>query len=207
MHKLTFVLMIAFSYGFSISGQIFSLEGEEHVLIPADSIRLFADEWGRYTIRNLDEVSYDVSFSMIGYRDTTISISLPADSFIITYLSPETTTFTNIKRKTPDYEIFKRDVNTLRWLLRANEIQDFSPFRSDDPIFFIRKLPGVNSFSDFFSTQPLVRGKSPDETPILLDGAPIYNLYLGGFTAVFTVHTSNTPSYIQLQTSYQSLWV
>ena len=84
---------------------------------------------------------------------------------------------------------FKEEVEISRTNISSNEIVSTPSFVEADVFRTIQQLPSVTSQSDF-SSALVVRGGSPDENLILVDGAEIYNPYhLVGLFSTFNADT------------------
>ncbi len=84
---------------------------------------------------------------------------------------------------------FKEEVEISRTNISSQEIINTPSFVEADVFRTIQQLPSVSSQSDF-SSALVVRGGSPDENLILVDGAEIYNPYhLVGLFSTFNADT------------------
>ena len=84
---------------------------------------------------------------------------------------------------------FKEEVEISRTNISSEEIVNTPSFVEADVFRTIQQLPSVTSQSDF-SSALIVRGGSPDENLILVDGAEIYNPYhLVGLFSTFNADT------------------
>ena len=84
---------------------------------------------------------------------------------------------------------FKEEVEISRTNISSQEIVNTPSFVEADVFRTIQQLPSVSSQSDF-SSALVVRGGSPDENLILVDGAEIYNPYhLVGLFSTFNADT------------------
>ena len=84
---------------------------------------------------------------------------------------------------------FKEEVEISRTNISSNEIVSTPSFVEADVFRTIQQLPSVTSQSDF-SSALVVRGGSPDENLVMVDGAEIYNPYhLVGLFSTFNADT------------------
>ena len=144
------------------------------------------DQGGYYIVHNVEAGSYTLSVSYIGYAatDTTLQIQSNDRVRIDFHLQP-----TNIQGEevvvTANRRRFEEVVETSRINLTTRELEIVPAFIEADIFRSVQMLPGVVSQNDF-SAALVVRGGSPDENLILLDGIEVYNPYhFGGIFSAF----------------------
>jgi hypothetical protein len=146
-----------------------------------------ANEQGYYVISRIPPGSYTLVFSMMGYgtveRNVTVSIKGITEN---ASLETQVFEFDTIV-KTAKRERFEREVEISTQTLQPREFAKMPSLAEADLFRTLQFLPGVVSQSDF-SSQLYVRGGSPDQNLILLDGVVIYNpFHLGGVFSTFNV--------------------
>ena len=141
-----------------------------------------ANEYGFYSI-TLPPGNIDLSYAYVGYASESKTITLSRDTTI------------NIKL-TPSIEIDAIEVSVKKDPVRDNQMGLI-----DVPLKTIKKLPVIFGEIDIMKSVQMmpgikggvegtsgiyVRGGSPDQNLILIDGVPVYNInHLFGFFSVF----------------------
>jgi len=86
---------------------------------------------------------------------------------------------------TGDRQRFEKEIEVSAVSLSMRDVKTMPAFVEADIFRTLQLLPGVQSSSDF-SSALVVRGGSPDENLIMLDGIEIYNpFHLGGVFSTF----------------------
>lgn len=128
---------------------------------------------GEYSLR-VDYVGYSPAFATIHlHRDTSLTFSLSPASML------EEVTVTG-------YYPFVRSTLTGKHSLRIEQAKAMPSLLGETDILkTLQNLPGVNSGTEGMSSFS-VRGGSPEQTQILLDGTPVYNVnHAMGYFSVF----------------------
>lgn len=146
---------------------------------------------------SLFEKEVDLVFSYVGYEPVLISLSLERDTLLNVELRPAG--FLNEvviegQREDPIQE--GTQMGTVNVPLR--DIKNLPALMGEVDIFkVIQLLPGVQSGSEGASGL-YVRGGSPDQNLVLLDGVPVYNAtHLFGFFSVFNADAINNVELIK----------
>ncbi len=144
------------------------------------------DERGYFVLKKLPPGSYTLQVSFIGYQLEEREVELVADLDLRLDLDllPE-----DLKGEevlvTADRTRFEKAVEVSRVNLSTRELEVVPAFVEADVFRSIQMLPGVVAQNDF-SAALVVRGGSPDENLILLDGIEVYNPYhFGGIFSAF----------------------
>lgn len=187
-----FILFLTLSIGFSatISGTISDKSTGEP--LPYTSIMVLesqrgtaSDINGYYIIPNIKSDTITLKVMMIGYvtLEEKIEISQLKDKLNFE-LTPEPIQGNEIKVSAERMR-FEKKVDISRVNLSNQEIRKPPAFVEADLFRTIQMLPSVNASNDF-NAALIVRGGSPDENLILLDGTEIYNPYhIGGVFSTF----------------------
>ena len=141
---------------------------------------------GYYVIPNIPNGRYTLRAMMIGYRiaDRKITITASSDTRIDFDLEVEAIQTEEVT-VTAERTRFKEKVEISRTNLSMRDIKTAPAFIESDVFRSLQLLPSVGAQNDF-SSAPIVRGGSPDENLILLDGIEIYNPYhIGGVFSTF----------------------
>ena len=143
---------------------------------------------GYYVIHNVAEGTYHIVVSMIGYKKVEREIIVKGgrttnfDASLETDIIQLQTIVSQAERAK-----FEKDVAISSQSLSTRELRLMPALAEADLFRSLQMLPGVMTQNDFFS-QLYVRGSSPDQNLILLDGVTVYNPYhLGGFFSTFNV--------------------
>jgi hypothetical protein len=186
---LCFFTAALFSQNFTISGYIEEASSSEKLI----SANVFDSKSGHGTITNtygfysltLPKDSVELTFSYIGYQTQTLKVFLDKDMSLVIQLKPVL--------ELGEVEVVAQ---------RAEKIEESSQMSQVDiPVEQIKKLPALLGEVDVLKTLQLlpgvqsggegqsglyVRGGSPDQNLVLLDGVPVYNVsHLLGIFSVF----------------------
>ena len=147
-----------------------------------------SNDRGYYVINHIPPDEYTLIFSMIGYETVKKSINVSADSvFVIDANLERNVLEMDDIVKTAERERFEREVEISTNTVNVRGLTSLPSLAEADLFRTLQHLPGVSSQSDF-SSQLYVRGGSPDQNLILLDGVTVYNpFHLGGIFSTFNV--------------------
>ena len=141
---------------------------------------------GYFVISNLPVGTHTLIVSIIGYKKHIQTVQLPVDTNLRLdiRLNQE-----NIEGQTievsAEREKFKELVSTSTVTLDRRAIEVAPSFVEADVFRALQLLPGVQSLNDF-SSALYVRGSTPDQNLIMLDGITVYNpMHLGGIFSTF----------------------
>jgi hypothetical protein len=141
---------------------------------------------GFYVIRGLPPGNYTLRVMMMGYSpvEKKITVAPKSDQRLDFDLEIEPVKGAEIT-VTAERTRFKEQVEISRTSLSFREIKTAPAFIESDLFRSLQLLPGVIAQNDF-SAALIVRGGSPDENLILLDGTEVYNPYhIGGVFSTF----------------------
>ncbi|MEA3287112.1 MAG: TonB-dependent receptor [Candidatus Marinimicrobia bacterium] len=145
-----------------------------------------SDNSGYYIITNIPPGNYTLQIMMMGYNHTAKQIVVIAGleerhDFEIQPSSLEGEEVI----VTGDRQRFEKQIEVSSVSLSMRDVKTMPAFVEADIFRTLQLLPGVQSSSDF-SSALVVRGGSPDENLIMLDGIEIYNpFHLGGVFSTF----------------------
>ncbi|WP_052180612.1 TonB-dependent receptor [Alistipes sp. ZOR0009] len=181
---------------YTISGYL-SQDGSSEKLIAAtvavkgQPIGTSTNEFGFYSI-TLEEGSYELAFTFVGYRPQVKQIDLKENLSLNVSLSPGQLLEEVVVKGNKELDFhFKPQMS-------ANTIS--MDYVKSTPILFgeadvlktLQLLPGVKTGNEG-SAGMYIRGGSPDQNLILLDGVPIYNAaHLLGFFSIFNADAINS---------------
>lgn len=141
---------------------------------------------GRYALINVNSGEYTLIINMIGYSVVEHEFTLKSgDDFRFDFeLTPEAIKTQSVE-VTAEARRLQKKVDISRTNISIREIQSTPAFIEEDVFRTLQMTPSVQSRNDF-SSALIVRGGSPDENLILLDGIEVYNPYhLGGLFSSF----------------------
>ncbi|MCF7922979.1 MAG: TonB-dependent receptor [Candidatus Marinimicrobia bacterium] len=157
-----------------------------NVSLKGTGIGAASDNSGYYIITGIPAGNYTMQVTVIGHERTEREISVIAGleerhDFEIQPMSIEGQEVV----VTAERQRFERQVEVSSISLSMRDVKVIPAFVEADIFRTLQLLPGVQSSSDF-SSALVVRGGSPDENLIMLDGIEIYNpFHLGGVFSTF----------------------
>jgi hypothetical protein len=173
---------------YKLSGKIladdFSPLVNAAVYIAKFSSGTFSDSTGQFVI-DLPAGMHEVSFSYLGYKPYAVKLQMARDTFIEVKMKTdlqlgEVTIVDKKKLKAADHDL--SGTITLR---KENFLSLPALLGENDPMRAVQMQPGIQSGNEG-SRGVFVRGGSPDQNLMLIDGTPVYNpSHLYGFISVF----------------------
>jgi len=143
-----------------------------------------SDVNGYFIIPDINDGEYTIKAMMIGYDAGEQKIKVDKNLKINFELFPTPIEGTEVKVSAERMR-FEKKVDISRVNLTNRDIRRVPAFIESDIFRTLQLLPSVNSSNDF-NAALIVRGGSPDENLILLDGAELYNPYhIGGIFSTF----------------------
>lgn len=186
---------------FTISGYVEdAATGEKligaNVYIPSLDVGASTNNYGFYSLTVPSDSMY-LSVSYVGYQTSNFELNLTKDVSLNFTLSEgtalETVEIIGEKAVKIEEKVQMSEVN-----VPIKQIQEFPAILGEvDVLKTLQLLPGVQSGTE--GTSGLyVRGGSPDQNLILLDGVPMYNVsHLFGFFSVFNADAITNVSLIK----------
>lgn len=175
---------------YTISGYVRSAEtGEEligaTVYLKGQAVGVSANVYGFYSL-TLDEGTYDIGFSYIGFTEKVISINLTENIQQNIELNEQVNTINVVEVTGEKAEDNIKSVEMSVNKIDSRTIKKIPALLGEaDVIKSILLLPGVSTVGEG-STGFNVRGGGIDQNLVLLDEAPVYNSsHLFGFFSVF----------------------
>ena len=152
-----------------------------------------SNESGYYAIPGVPPGPYTLVASIIGYRTETRELEV-GDRDLVVELRLEEQAIeveaTVVEAEREKVESF--DISPSRTTLQVGELKTAPAALSADPIRTLQTLPGVASLSDF-SVGLYVRGGTPDQNLVLLDGSEVYNAsHMFGLFSTFPVDAAKS---------------
>ncbi len=158
-----------------------------------------ANERGYYVIPSVNPGEYHLIVQMIGFRVARVPLSLTDSKVVNVELDPMSMELEGVRvsasRQRERDDEFHIPISEMK--LSPVQITELPQVAEPDLFRAIQMLPGVSSVSDF-SSGLYIRGGSPDQNQILLDGIDVYNpSHLLGFFSTFNVDAINTVDLIK----------
>ncbi|MGB3546666.1 MAG: TonB-dependent receptor [Saprospiraceae bacterium] len=159
-----------------------------NVYLPALDLGAVTNEYGFYSLSIKDAGGPQrVIFSYLGYQGDTLIWDAASTLVYNPRLLPAAELLSEV-RVTANSELAGRSKNIGMERLSVATIKEIPVLLGEKDVFkSLQLLPGVSNPREGFGGL-YVRGGSPDQNLILLDGAPVYNAFhLFGFLSVFNV--------------------
>ncbi|MBT4283632.1 MAG: TonB-dependent receptor [Candidatus Marinimicrobia bacterium] len=141
---------------------------------------------GYFVIPNVSSGNYDLVASMIGFEMQAISIIVVDEENIRKdFRLSATSLMSQEVIVTAERQQFRKQVEPSRIQLNMRDIERLPSFVEPDIFRILKLLPGVQTMNDF-SSALYVRGSTPDQNLIMMDGITVYNpFHLGGIFSTF----------------------
>ncbi|MEK7818852.1 MAG: TonB-dependent receptor [Bacteroidota bacterium] len=174
---------------FSISGYTKDKKDGEvlpfvNVSIVGLNIGASTNSYGYFAIPKIPIGKHQIKFSIIGYANKIIQVDLLKDEKLNVLLSAEDLKLDEVVISA---DIAERKITTQssRIVIQIKDLQKLPVVGELDVFRLLQMMPGVKSSSEI-SSGLYVRGGSPDQNLILLDGTVVYNpSHLFGFFSTF----------------------
>ena len=152
--------------------------------IPDDINGAASDVNGYFIIPGISDGDYIIKAMVIGYNSNEQQLTVNSNLKVNFELSPTPIEGKEIKVSAERMR-FEKKVDISRVNLTNRDIRRTPAFIESDVFRTLQLLPSVNASNDF-NAALIVRGGSPDENLILLDGTEVYNPYhIGGIFSTF----------------------
>ena len=157
-----------------------------NVFLSNSTLGAATNQDGYFVISNIPVGKYEINATMIGYGifKQNIELSEGQPIRLDIRLNEEIIQTTEVL-VTAERQKFERSMESSQISLDIREINSAPAFIEPDVFRTLQMLPGVQTTSDF-SSALYVRGSTPDQNLIMLDGIAVYNPYhLGGIFSTF----------------------
>ncbi len=146
-----------------------------NIVLEGTNIGTASDNKGYYYLPNIAPGKYRLIVSYIGYEEKIEEINIVEGKTITinVELKPKEIELSGITI-TSKREVFEKTINISQKRITQAEIKSVPTFFENDLLKAIEILPGITSMHEL-SNKLFVRGGSPDENLVLLDGIIIYN--------------------------------
>ena len=159
-----------------------------NIFLNGTQIGSITNDNGYFVISRIPPGAYTLVFSIMGYEKVEREVTISPQKTLTENVSLKTQVIEfDTVVKTAKRERFEREVEISTLTLQPRELTFIPSLAEADLFRTLQLLPGVVSQSDF-SSQLYIRGGSPDQNLILLDGVTVYNpFHLGGVFSTFNV--------------------
>ena len=157
-----------------------------NVFLSNSSIGAATNSDGYFVMSEIPLGLYEINVTMIGYavHNQEVDLSQGESIRLEIRLKEEAIQGTEVL-VTAERQKFERSMESSQIALDLREINSAPAFVEPDVFRTLQMLPGVQTTSDF-SSALYVRGSTPDQNLIMLDGIAVYNPYhLGGIFSTF----------------------
>ena len=182
--------LLSLLLGASISGFIRDKNNGEplaytNIILLENAIGTAADVNGYYIFPIVDDGKHTMKIMMIGYKTLERELTVQDMNLRIDIELEPTALDLDQVTVSAERMRFEKGVDISRINLTNREIRRAPAFIEADIFRTLQLLPSVSASNDF-NAALIVRGGSPDENLILLDGAEVYNPYhIGGVFSTF----------------------
>lgn len=151
------------------------------------TIRAVSDEHGLFSLSRVPAGEHRVTLRAPGYGERSVVVGvLPSSAVQITVELPRDPVVLPEVRVAGTRSVGLPHIEAPEAVVLDSAFLDLVPTVVERDVFrALQALPSATPSSDY-SAAPFVRGGTPDQTRIFLDGAPIYNpFHVGGFASAF----------------------
>jgi len=195
--RVLILIFLAVLKGWGQTGALsgYVLSTVDHSPLPFANIRLagtplgtISDENGYFFFVDLEPRIYTVEVSYIGYKTQKIKVSVASGIHFHLEIRLQPIKLQGQRViVSAERARFERSIEISRIHLGPRQIQEIPAVAEADLFRSLQSLPSVTAQNDF-NAALIVRGGSPDENLILLDGVEIYNPYhFGGIFSAFNL--------------------
>jgi hypothetical protein len=202
MYPRTILLIMILYFG-SIPGTLFSADQSVSGFVKDDSNREFligtnifikgtqigtiSNNSGYYIIDDVPVGNLTVVYSFLGYERKEIEVNIIPDQSKILNVTLKPTVLEGREVEVFADKINKNDLKTSTIKITPRHLKSAPQMAEADLMRMIQTLPGVLTLSEF-SSGLYIRGGTPDQNLILLDGTEAYNVnHLFGIFSTFDV--------------------
>ncbi len=177
--------------GSSIAGFVKNAESKETLISATVFLKgtkngALTNKNGYFSITGIPEGKYTLVASLVGYEKTETKLEIKAGAALRRdiELKPQSVRTDDIVVEA-DRDVEKRQISISKVSVPMNIIKDIRIGGESDVFRTLQFLPGVLTSSQI-SSGLFVRGGSPDQNLVLLDGSTVYNpTHLFGFISTF----------------------
>lgn len=162
--------------------------GGAYVAIDPGRATTYSNIHGRFLLASPHTGPHTITVALVGFRRATIAVTLPADSEITCVLAPMTYALEGMEVTASSRTATDGSSGFALSSLPPAEVRSRAG-AAEDVLRTLQSYPGVVSPNDF-TTQLVVRGSSPEQNLIVMDGIEVINPYrLYGIVSMFNPQT------------------
>ncbi|HMJ68079.1 MAG TPA: carboxypeptidase-like regulatory domain-containing protein [Cyclobacteriaceae bacterium] len=181
-----------------LSGTVKEINTGEHIpychVLVNNSAGAAANSYGFFSVEIPKNTTVELRFTAIGYNPFITSLSTEADTVLSIRLSPKTQTLDEVVVNSVTDESIMRADGEIQLPIAVVKTAPLL-LGEKDAMKVLQTLPGVLRGAEG-STALYVRGGTPGQNLIMLDGAPVYNAnHLFGFFSVFNADALKSVSF------------
>ncbi|HYF03928.1 MAG TPA: TonB-dependent receptor [Patescibacteria group bacterium] len=156
------------------------------VTVKGTKFGAFTNKSGYFSIRNIPPGSYTISVSMLGYEKFEENVTLKSgEAKSVRFLLKTTNVITDEVTVEAEREVEKRQIDVSKVNIPIEQLTKMRIGGEADVFRSLQMLPGVLTSSQL-SSGLFIRGGSPDQNLVLIDGMTVYNpSHLLGFISAF----------------------
>ncbi|MDA3844488.1 MAG: TonB-dependent receptor [Candidatus Kapabacteria bacterium] len=177
--------------GGSLSGYVRDSKSKETLIsatifIKGTKLGAYSNKLGFYHVHDIPPGKYEILISSVGYTKISKEFTIESGKSIRhDFLLEKTEVFTESVKVMADREVERREITISKINVPISQLKEIRIGGESDVFRSLQMLPGVLSSSQI-SSGLYVRGGSPDQNLVLIDGAPVYNpSHLFGFISTF----------------------
>ncbi len=133
----------------------------------------YTDDKGYFFIDGVERGRDTLIVSHIGYKEESLDINITEDMQIVVEMEVAPIKLPRVE-VSAERERFKNEVEVSRTIITGKEVRLIPSFLESDLLRSLQALPGVIMFHDL-SNKLYIRGGTPDENLMYLDGITVYN--------------------------------
>ena len=188
-----FVIIISnclFAQNGGLSGTVSDKSNREpligaNVLITGTKFGAITNKSGYFAIPDIPPGTYTARFSYLGYETKQEQVIIKANTYTKISVTLAESSFLTDEVVVEADAIKERDKNISSVNLQAADLKKMPSIGEPDLLRSLQLIPGVQSLNEL-SAGLYIRGGSPDQNLILLDGITVYNpSHLFGFFSTF----------------------
>lgn len=172
-----------------------SQESMPYVSVYLEGLRVGAmtNTSGYYVINGVPPGQHTIAAVLIGYNEYRRQITVPTNALVHNIeLSSQAIEVTGVEVQAERVRAPSLEIVPSRETLRGTDLRIAPAAVEADPIRTLHTLPGVVQLSDF-NTGLYVRGGTPDQNLILVDGSELYNVsHMFGLFSTFPADAIKT---------------
>ncbi len=160
------------------------------VMVRGSNLGIYTNRKGYYVLNHVPTGNIEIAAQQLGYRVTSQAIYISSEDEQVTLNLEMVKAAVQIEGlvvegESEEFTVNSRDIRVANVYQTTEQLKEVISLAEPDLFRSVMALPGVTPISDF-SSGLYVRGGSPDQNLILLDGIDVYNpAHFGGIFSTF----------------------